>query len=336
MVWIRRAVVFCFLVLMSIPSAGETVPLRFSLPPVLEALPIALAQEWGLFEDHGVSVELIGITDNQQRSAALMTGNLDGMMEDVTRSILTATTGADIVITSASGSMPCEEQFALALTSPASFRIDSLDAVLSSGYAIATIYRSDYEYLLDRLINDHVDGDDDPVRTMYFHDILQMATWFGAQTLPAAILPEPYVTYIGTYVPPTGGQPIALVIHDDFSSTGVLPAVTLFQRSYVEDCPEAVEGFYAAYVEAIERINATPRDELIEVGLDIVLPLFFQGADVSTVTDDVLDAIPIPVFESPAALPQETFDEVLAWMREKGYVFDEPTYEQLTDFQFLP
>ena len=336
MVWIRRAVVFCFLMLIPIAGSGETVSLRFSLPPVLEALPIAFAQEWGLFEAHGVSVELIGITDNQQRTAALMTGNLDGMMEDVTRSILTAATGADVVITSASGSIPCEEQFALALASPASFRLDSFEEVLESGYAIATIYRSDYEYLLDRLLADKTDGDVDSVRTMYFHDILQMATWFGAQTLPVATLPEPYITYIGTYVPPTGGQPIPLVIHDDFSTTGVLPAVTLFQRSYVEDHPEAVEGFYAAYVEAIERINAAPRDELIEIGLDIVLPLFFQGADASTITQDVLDVIPIPAFETPTALPQATFDDVLTWMVEKGYLFDEPTYEQLTDFQFLP
>ena len=283
MVWIRRAAVFCFLVLISIPGFGETVTLRFSLPPVLEALPIAFAQEWGLFEAHGVSVELVGITNNQQRTAALMTGNLDGMMEDVTRSILTAATGVDIVITSASGSIPCEEQFALALASPASFRLNSLDEVLESGYTIATIYRSDYEYLLDRLLAEATHEDAGSVRTMYFHDILQMATWFGAQTLPVAILPEPYLTYIGTYRPP-GGQSIPLVIHDDFSATGVLPAVTLFQRSYVEEHPEAVEGFYVAYAEAIERINATPRDELIEIGLDIVLPLFFQLDDTMPLT----------------------------------------------------
>jgi ABC-type nitrate/sulfonate/bicarbonate transport system substrate-binding protein len=336
MVWIRRVAVFCFLVLLSMPGGAETVPLRFSLPPVLEALPIALAHEWGLFEAHGVSVELVGITDNQQRSAALMTGNLDGMMEDVTRSILTATTGADVVMTSVSGSIPCEEGFALALTSPKSFRLDSLDAAIAANYAIATIYRSDYEFLLDRLLDSLYGKDAESVRTMYFHDILQTATWFGAQTLPVAMLPEPYVTYIATYVPPTGGQPIELVIHDDFSTTGVLPAVTLFQRSYVEQNADAVRGFYAAYAEAVERINATPRDELIEDGIHIVVPLFFQGADVATVGQDVWDALMIPTFELPAALAEETFDEVLAWMIEKGYVYDKPTYEQLTDFQFLP
>jgi len=335
MVWIRRALFFCFLISISIATTGETSPsLRFSLPPVLEALPIAFAQEWGLFEAHGVSVELIGITDNQQRSAALMTGNLDGMMEDVTRSILDATTGGNIVITSAAASRPQTGSLALALLSPASFRLDSFDALLASDYAIGTLYRSDYEYLLDRLLADRQDEDTEPKQTLFFHDMLQMAVWFGAQTLPVAVLPEPYFTYLATYYPP-GGQPIELVILDDFSETGVLPAVVVFRRGFVAAHPEAVAAFYAAYTEAIERINSASRDELIDVGIDVALSLFFQGADRTTINQEVLDAIPIPVYECPSVLARADFEAILAWMLRKGYVFVEPTYEQLTDFQFV-
>jgi NitT/TauT family transport system substrate-binding protein len=335
MVWIRRALFFCFLISISITAAGETSPsLRFSLPPVLEALPIAFAQEWDLFEAHGVSVELIGITDNQQRSAALMTGNLDGMMEDVTRSILDATAGGNVVITSAAASRPQTGSLALALLSPTSFRLDSFDALLDSDYAIGTLYRSDYEYLLDRLLADRQDEDTEPKQTLFFHDMLQMAVWFGAQTLPAAVLPEPYITYLATYHPP-GGKPIELVIHDDFSEIGVLPAVVVFRRGFVEDHAEAVAAFYAAYTEAIERINSASRDELIDVGIDVALSLFFQGADRTTINQEVLDAIPIPVYDSPTILDRSGFEAILAWMLRKGYVFVEPTYEQLTDFQFV-
>jgi NitT/TauT family transport system substrate-binding protein len=336
MVWIRRAVVFCFLVSLSVGVAGDVMPLiRLSLPPVLEALPIAFAQEWNLFEAHGVSVELIGITDNQQRSAALMTGNLDGLMEDVTRSILVATMGGDIVITSASSSRPQTGSLALALLSPASFRVDSLEGLLTSGYSIGTIYRSDYEYLLDRLLADRQEEDAESVQTMYFHDILQMAVWFGAQTLPAAVLPEPYISYLATYYP-VGGQPIELVIHDDFSEIGVLPSVIVFQRSFIEDHPGAVAAFYAAYTEAIERINGTPREDLIDLGIDLALSLFFQGADRSTINQEVLDTIPMPVFGTPTVLAQAEYDEILAWMLDKGYVYETPTYEEVTDFRFVP
>jgi NitT/TauT family transport system substrate-binding protein len=335
MVWIQRAVLFCFLISFSIAVTGETTsPLRFSLPPVLEALPIVFAQEWNLFEAHGVSVELIGITDNRQRSAALMTGNLDGMMEDITRSILDATTGRDIVITSAASSRPQTGSLALALLSTASFRIDSLEALLASGYSIGTIYRSDYEYLLERLLADRQGGDAKPARTLYFHDVLQMAVWFGAQTLPAVVLPEPYVSYLATYYP-AGGQPIELMIHDDFSETGVLPSVIVFHRSYVEEYPAVVAAFYAAYAEAVERINDTPREDLIDLGIDLALSLFFQGADRTTINQEVLDAIPIPLFGAPTVLAQTDYDGILAWMRDKGYVYAAPAYEEITDFQFI-
>ncbi len=331
---IRRLAVFCFLISISVvASGGDDSPLRFSLPPVLESLPIAFALEWNLFEAHGVSVELIGITDNQQRSAALMTGNLDGMMEDVTRSILTATTGGDIVITSAAGWRPQTGSYALALLSPAAFRLDSLDALLSSDYAIGTLYRSDYEYLLDRLLEDRA-ADGEEAETLYFHDMLQMVVWFSAQTLPAAVLPEPYVTYLMTYHPP-GGRAIRLVVHDDFSDTGRMPTVVLFNRKYVERHPDAVAAFYAAYAEAIERINETPRDELIDLGIDIALSLFFQGADVSTLNQEVLDALLIPAFDPPAVLSQEQYESVLTWMVDKRYVYAEPPYAEVTDFQFV-
>lgn len=335
MVWIRRAVFFSFLVAVSIATTGAPIPsLRFSLPPVLEALPIAFAQEWGLFEAHGVSVELIGITDNQQRSAALMTGNLDGMMEDVTRSILDATTGGSIVITSAATSRPQTGGFALALLSPASYRLASLDALLASNHSIGTIYRSDYEYLLERLLADRQDEGAEPKETIFFHDILQMAVWFGAQTLPAAVLPEPYVSYLATYYP-AGGEPIELVIHDDFSETGVLPSVVVFQRAFVESHPEVVAAFYAAYAEAIERINGASRDELIDTGIDIALSLFFQGADRTTINQEVLDTIPIPVYGCPSVLDRSDYEAILTWMVRKGYVFVEPTYEEITDFRFV-
>ena len=222
----------------------------------------------------------------------------------------------------------------MALLSPASFRLGSIDALLASNYSIGTIYRSDYEYLLDRLLADRQDRDAEPNQTLYFHDILQMAVWFGAQTLPAAVLPEPYVTYLATYYP-AGGQPIEVVVHDDFSEIGVLPSVIVFHRGFVQNHPGAVAAFYAAYTEAIERINGAARDELIDLGIDIALSLFFQGADRTTINQEVLDAIPIPVYGPPSVLDRSDFEAILAWMLRKGYVFVEPTYEETTDFRFV-
>ncbi|MFC2078616.1 ABC transporter substrate-binding protein [Candidatus Bipolaricaulota bacterium] len=330
----RGAVLFCLLII-SVAVAGETLPtLRFSLPPVLEALPIAFADAWGLFEEQGVDVELIGITDNQQRSAALITGNLDGLIEDITRSILDSSAGADVLITSTASLSPQTDSLALALLSPVSFRYETFEALTAAGQAIATIYRSDYEYVLDQYLQNELGTDAESVRTMYFNDMLQMAVWFGAQTLPSAMLPEPYVSYIETYHPP-GGEPIALNVLVDLSSLGPLPSTVVFRSSYVQENREAVEAFYAAYTQAIERINTTPREVLIDEGIDIALGLFFQGADRTTINQEVLDTLATPRYELPSTLTQELYDSIGQWMLEKTYVYALSDYEDMVDFQFI-
>jgi len=335
-VWIRRAVFFSFLVAVSIATTGAPIPsLRFSLPPVLEALPIAFAQEWGLFEAHGVSVELIGITDNQQRSAALMTGNLDGMMEDVTHAVLDASVGVNLVVTAAARSRPQTGSVALALLSPASFRIASLDQLLVSNQLIGVLYRSDYEFMLDRLIDDASDGIVPTVRYRSFGDMLQLATMFAAQWLGSAVLPEPYVSYIATYYPP-GGSPLKMEVLSGFDEWSIPPTVVAFRRSYVDAHCDAVLAFHAAVAEAIDRLNATPRDELVDTGLDVAVSLFFQAANTELIGQDVLDALPIPTYLPLETLARETYDEITAWMRKKGYVMAAPDYDGLIDAQFLP
>jgi hypothetical protein len=224
----------------------------------------------------------------------------------------------------------------LALLSPAGFRYPTLEALLAAGQTIGTIYRSDYEYVLDQYLAETLGRDARSVRTMYFNDMLQMAVWFGAQTLPSAMLPEPYFSYISTYHPPDR-NPIALNVLVDLSYLGPLPTLVVFRSTYVEENPEVVEAFYAAYTEALERINSTPRDVLIDEGIDIALGLFFQGADRTTINQEVLDVLTIPYYEMPAPLLQELYDSVGEWMLSKNYVYPSaPAFEDMIDFQFIP
>jgi hypothetical protein len=330
------ALVVVCLIIISLAVVGETIPtLRFSLPPVLEALPIAFADAWGLFDEHGVNVELVGITDNQQRSAALITGNLDGLIEDVTRSILDWSAGADVLITSTAQLRPQTDSIGLALLSPASFRYETIGDFLAADQAIGTIYRSDYEYVLDQYLEETLGSEANSARTMYFNDMLQMAVWFGAQTIPSAMLPEPYISYISTYHPPEG-EPILLNMLADLSYLGPLPSLVVFRSSYVEENLEAVQAFYAAYTEAIERINATPRDVLIDEGIDIAVDLFFKGADRSTINQEVLDELTIPYYELPSPLSLELYDSVGQWMMSKAYTYTLAEYADIVDFQFIP
>ncbi|MCK5827962.1 hypothetical protein KAH43_05485 [Candidatus Bipolaricaulota bacterium] len=324
--------------ILSIVVLGDDLPtLRFSLPPVLEALPIAFADAWGLFDKHGVNIELVGLTDNQDRSVAFSANQIDGMFADITRSIYDATAGSDVLITSAAQLRPQTDSISLALLSPdTSFGYATLDDLIDSGEAISTIFRSDYEYVLDQYLEETYGLDSRSIHTTYWNDTLMMAVWFGAQSIPSAMLPEPYISYISTYHPPNG-EPLSLNVLADLSHLGPLPTILLFRSSYVKDNPEAVQAFYAAYIEAIERINATSRDVLIDEGIDIAVGLFFEGADRTTINQEVLDVLSIPYYELPSVLTLELYESVGQWIMEKGYVYYRlPAYDDLTDFQFIP
>jgi hypothetical protein len=283
-----------------------------------------------------VNVELVGTPDNQQRSIAFSANQLDGLFADVTRATYDASIGSDVLITSAAALRPQTDSIGLALLSPASFRYETFEALIDAGQTIGTIFRSDYEYVLDQYLEAAFGRQAHSVRTMYFNDMLQMAVWFGAQTIPSAMLPEPYISYISTYHPPER-SPIALNVLVDLSDLGPLPTLVVFRSAYVEDHPEAIEAFYAAYVDALERINSTPRDVLIDEGIDIALGLFFQGADRTTLNQEVLDALAIPYYEMPAQLSQELYDSVALWMSSKNYVYPSaPAFGDMVDFRFIP
>jgi ABC-type nitrate/sulfonate/bicarbonate transport system substrate-binding protein len=335
MVPMRRIVLFVVLCAVLGGGTASAVTLRMSLPPVFEALPIAFAEAWGLFDAEGISVELVGITDNQERSTALLTGNLDAVMGDVSRSLLDCSSGRDLVITGSAASTPQTDSVLLGLLSHVGFGAETLDALLSTNGKIGISYRTDDEYMLDQLLMANGIAKGWSLRYMYFNDALQLAVWFAAQTVPVAVMREPYISYIATYHPPNGSPP-NLTWLSTFSGIVPLPSVVVFRKAFVKTNAAAVEAFYRAYAVAVERINAMPRDELVEVGLDVVLGLFFQGANVTGVPQEALDAISIPHFEAPAPLTEETFSNVLSWMQKKGYVIDRLEYGAVVDNGFLP
>jgi ABC-type nitrate/sulfonate/bicarbonate transport system substrate-binding protein len=315
-------------------AAGAT-PLRISLPPVLEALPIAFAEAWGMFDEAGVDVEVVGITDNQERSTALLTKSLDALMSDVTSAVLDYGTNQSVVCVAACGSTPQPGALRLALLSHIGFGPMDVPGLLASDQIVGVTYRTDEEYLLDQFFTANGVRRAWMSRYTYFSDMLQLATWFGAKALPIAVLPEPYYSYIANLIP-IGGVPANLVVLSDFAECGAPPRVVLFRDDYVTRHRDDVAAFLSVCDAAVERMNATPRDEIINVGLDVVLGLFFQGANKALIQQQTLDAMSIPVFVRPEPLAPELFSSLTRWMREKGYLGRDVTLEEFSDFSLLP
>jgi NitT/TauT family transport system substrate-binding protein len=340
MVHARRSAIFCLVIVFLgvFISYGDSLPkLRVSLPPVMGALPIAFASGWNLFQQNGIDVDVIGLSDNQARALALMAGNIDGMVCDVTTALLLIASGTDIVITSTA--YKPEQTGSLALLSQSYFNINSIDALLartdsgSTLKSIAITEMSDIEYEIDALLTKlgyTVKPDKD---YSYWHDMLQLATFLSLGSVYAAVLPEPYITYISNYPPVKPGT--RLIHLSDFDGIDLLPSVVVFRRSIVEKSPDVIARFYDTYRQAIEKIDNTSREELIDTGIDEALALFFPGLGTDAIPEGVVDSFVIPHFSHPAMLSKQQYEDVVAWANAKHYTWKHPAYEDVTTDQFL-
>ncbi len=325
-------------VFVSVILTGSPLPrLRVSLPPVMGCLPIAFANGWDMFAQNGLDVEVVGLSDNQARTLALMAGDIDGMICDVSTAILLVTSGTDIVITS-TAYQPTQTG-SLALLTQSYFNIDSIDDLLdrtepgNTLKSIAITEMSDIEYELDTLLTGLGYTVDPNKDYSYWHDMLQLSMFLNLGSVYAAVLPEPYITYLSKYPPIKPGS--KLIHLSDFAGIDLLPSVVVFRRDVVEESPDLIAKFYDTYREAIDRVNGMSREELTTTGIDVALDLFFPGLTEDAVPEGILDDFAIPHFSSPALLDRGKFESVVAWERKKGYAWKQPVYEDVITDEFI-
>jgi len=340
MVSIRRLILpfLALLILLTCFATADELPkIRMSLPPVMGSLPLIFAQGWELFEQEGVDVELIGLSDNQARNLALVTSAIDGMICDLPTAVLLVTSGTDIVITSTAYQPEADGN--LALLAQSYFKIESIADLLAHTEAgntlksIAITPMSDLEYHIDALLTSLGYLVNQEKDYSYWYDLLQLATFLSFGSVYAAVLPEPYITYISNYPYPEG--PLELVHLSDFEGIDLLPSVIVFRREVIEESPELIEDFYTTYQDTITMINTSSREELVEMGIDEALSLFFPGLTTKAVPEGILDSFAIPQFQPLHMLCKEQFEDVVNWANAKGYTWKHPSYEEMTTDRFL-
>jgi NitT/TauT family transport system substrate-binding protein len=69
-------------------GAGEAATIRIAGLPILDTLPMYVAQQEGLFDKHGVKVELIPASSAPNRDQLITAGQADGMINEMISTML--------------------------------------------------------------------------------------------------------------------------------------------------------------------------------------------------------------------------------------------------------
>lgn len=297
--------VICVL-LWATAARAENVRIRFGVLPVLDTLPLQVADQEGLFAAHGLDVELVRFTSALERDTAMQAGQLDGYFGDLVATHLLIDRGVPMYIALTSWrTVPGYPMFGIAVTpkkeghSLARLRGGNL------GLSKSTIM----EFLADRM--ERRLG----VDAAYFPrmEVKKMPIRFQmlmAGQLDMALLPEPLLSLARL----NGGGVLATADGLDLPLT-----VLCLHRRYFDGDAGAYKAFVAAYREAVAHLAADPEK---------YRPLM---AETCRIPKPLVGRFPVYPYPAPALPAPAELADVQDWMIGRGLL-----KARIPDGQLLP
>jgi NitT/TauT family transport system substrate-binding protein len=285
--------------------------LAFGTLPVIQALPLFVAQEKGLFEEEGVAVKLIPFRQALEKDVAMKTGQIDGYFGDLFTPIILAAGGTPIKIAAVNyRTGPYRRMFGI-LASPGSGIQGAADL---AGVPVAVSTGTIIEYVTTTLLEQN-EVEPDQIRLLETKSIPIRLQMLLSGQVKAATLPEPLVTLATV----KGARLLADDAGSDLSST-----VLVFSEAVLEKRPGDVRAFLRACQRAADLINADAEGVRAIMNQHCNVPRPLQSE------------FPVPQFPALAAPPEDRVLDAVDWLAAQGRIKSRPAPEQLVDVRFLP
>lgn len=293
-------------------SSFEPVTLRIGVLPILDVLPLYVAESEGFFAEAGVQVTLIPVASAAERDQLLQAGQLDGVISDlVAVALYNREVPRLLVLRYAMQATPTTPQFRIlaagnsTLVAPSDLR--EVRIGLSQGTVI--------EYVTDRVLQQEglLPAQIVGLAVPRIPDRLAL---LEAGQLQAATLPEPLASL--------AVQQGARVIVDDTHHPQFSCSVFAFNREFVTAQPQAIRAFLVAIERASTLINAdkTRWDEVL--------------VSQALVPQAVLGTYTLPDYPGSTLPSREQFEDVVHWLQEKTLLTADVAYADSVDGSFLP
>jgi NitT/TauT family transport system substrate-binding protein len=277
------------------------IAMKVGAMPDEAVLPYYVAEREGIFLEHGLDVEIVPFMSAMERDSALIAGEIDAEENDPVGVLVLRNAGYNArVVSLEMYETPEKMRFAI-IASPHSNITSVADL---EGKNIAISNNTVMEWIADNLLGNvtvnKIEEKRVPIR-------MQMLL---EDKYDAATLPDPLASY-AIYKGATK------VISDSELNETIGYTVIVFRGEFIEEHPESVAQFLAAYNEAVERINANPenyRDLLVEV---------------AKVPEEIAESYQMATYMKAQQYPRDNFEKVLSWMQSKGLVTQEIVYEDV-------
>jgi len=292
-------------------APSKKVVIRFGALPVLQALALYVAQDKGIFSRLGVNVELIPFSAAAEKDIALSSGNIDGYFGDLVTATVLKGNGRDVAVVATNYDTRRDRRMFGVVVKPG-----SKHKILSdlAGVPVAVSSNSVVDYVTETLLTS-AGIPANQIETIEAKNIgLRMQMLLSGQ-VEAATLPEALLT--------AALAKGAVLLADD-SGLSASQTVLLFTGPFLKKHPDSVKAFLKAINEANRLINSEPDTVRAVMVEHVRLP------------EPLRDSYPVPRFPDLHAPDKKAVANIAGWLRKRGVIRPQLTYDQIVDASFIP
>jgi NitT/TauT family transport system substrate-binding protein len=286
--------------------------LKIAVLPIIDTLPMYVAEAEGLFAKHGVSVELVPVASAPERDQLLAAGQVDGTINE-TLAVMLFNKDAIQMQAVRYALRPVEGYGHFFIL--ASGKSGITDAQGLKGVEIGVSQGTVIEYVTERLLQ--AEGlTTDEIKTIAVPKIPDRMALLGSGELAAGVLPDPLASLAISQG--------AISVLDDSKYPEYGFSIYAFRKESIDSNPEAIQAFLAAIEEASGLINqdATKYTALL--------------SDKGLVPPPLLETFKVPPFPIGAVPTEEEWNDGLAWLKEKGILTGDVSYADSVNEALLP
>lgn len=280
--------------------------LKIGAIPLLINLPAHVAQQEGLFEKQGLTVEVVPFRSTAEQETALLTGAVDGIFQHIfTAIILNKDTDTSKLV----GACVIPGMYEVI----ASKETGITKAVDLKGKEVALATNTSVDYALDQLL---------PLKGLNKNDIIKVNV--PSMPLRLEMLTQGKVS-AAILSPPLSDMAIldgGVTVVDDRTLPLAGPGV-IFSNNVISNKSQAISRFVVAWQQAVNLINASPekyRSLLVEI---------------ARVPAPVSGSMTVPEFPKLQLPANEEINSVVNWMISKGLINQPIEYKRVVNNKFI-
>jgi NitT/TauT family transport system substrate-binding protein len=309
---------FVIIFISACAPAGTPVPeaepanLRIAVLPIVDTLPLFVAEQEGLFQKHGINVEIIPVASAPERDQLMAAKQVDGMINEIVTTLFYNKDATQIqIVRYALTSTPENAHFYILASQKSGITTALGLKNIKIGVSQGTII----DYVTDRVLQ--AEGlKSEEIKTVAVPKISDRMALLATGELQAATMPDPLSAL--------AIQQGAVVIASDAQHSGLGDSTLAFRKEVIDAQPDSIRAFLAAIEEATTLINENPQKYINILSEQKIVP------------PQLADSFKVPSFPTAGVPTQAQWDDALAWAKDKGLISVDVSYSNSINKSFLP